>query len=84
MKTYTFTWLCDEASGEFDLELSKKEVNLIKQAYRDAFEYLEEVSDLDDLRERAVKEIDYYEPDLDQDIRIFFPEEITEEVDEEE
>ncbi len=65
------------------MEISSKEAKLIKQAYRDAFEYLEEVSDLDDLRERAVQEIDIYDPDEDQDIRIYFPEEITEEVDDE-
>jgi hypothetical protein len=65
------------------LEISEEEVELIKDAYRDAFAYLEEVSDLDDLRERAVQEIDIYDPDEEQDIRIFFPDEITEEVDEE-
>lgn len=83
MKTYTFTWSCDEASGEFDLAISKHEVEMIKDAYRDAFLYLEECADLDDLRERAVQELDFYDPDADQDIRIYFPEEITDEVDEE-
>ena len=83
MKTYTFPWQCDESYGELELEISKKEVNLIKSAYRDAFEYLEEVSDLDDLRERAVQQLDFYDPDEEQDIRIYFPEEITEEVDDE-
>jgi len=83
MKTYTFPWSCDEVYGEIELEISKKEVSLIKEAYRDAFAYLEEVSDLDDLRDRAVKEIDIYDPDEGQDIRIYFPEEITDEVDEE-
>lgn len=83
MKTYTFNWRCDEAWGELELDLSKEEVALIKDAYRDAFSYLEECSELDDIRERAVQELDFYEPDLEQDIRIFFPEEITEAVDEE-
>ena len=83
MKTYTFNWQCDEAWGELELELSKKEVELIKEAYRDAFSYLEERDELDGIRERAVQELDFYEPDLEQDIRIYFPEEITEEVDEE-
>ena len=83
MKTYTFPWQCDESYGDLELEISKKEVNLIKSAYRDAFECLEEVSDLDDLRERAVQQLDFYDPDEEQDIRIYFPEEITEEVDDE-
>ena len=84
MKTYTFSWQCDEAWGEIELEISDEEVDLIKEAYRDAFDCLEDTSDLDDLRDRAVHELDFYDPDLDQDIRIYFPEEITEEVDEEE
>ena len=83
MKTYTFNWQCDEAWGELELELSKGEVALIKDAYRDAFSYFEECSELDDIRGRAVQELDFYEPDLEQDIRIYFPEEITEAVDEE-
>ena len=45
MKTYTFPWQCDAAFGELEPEISKKEVSLIKKAYRDAFSYLEEVSD---------------------------------------
>ena len=84
MKTYTFSWQCDEAWGEIELEISDEEVDLIKEAYRDAFDCLEDTSDLDDLRDRAVQELDFYDPDLDQDIRIYFPKEITEEVDEEE
>ena len=84
MKAYTFPWQCDEVYGDIELLISKDEVEMIKAAYRDAFECLEEVSDLDDIRERAVQLIDIYDPDEDQDIRIFFPEEITEEVDEEE
>ena len=84
MKTYTFSWQCDEAWGEIELEISDEEVDLIKEAYRDGFDCLEDTSDLDDLRDRAVQELDFYDPDLDQDIRIYFPEEITEEVDEEE
>ena len=83
MKTYTFKWQCDEAWGELELDISKEEVELIKEAYRDAFSYLEERSELDDIRERAVQELDFYEPGLEQDIRIYFPEEITDEVDEE-
>lgn len=83
MKTYTFPWQCDEAYGELELEISAKEVKLIKAAYREAFECLEDDSDLDDLRARAVQELDFYDPDEDQDIRIYFPEEITDEVDEE-
>lgn len=83
MTNYTFQWSCDETYGEFELELTDEEVELIKDAYRDAFAYLEEVSDLDDLRERAVQEIDFYDPGADQDIHIYFPEEITNEVDEE-
>lgn len=46
MKNYTFSWQCDEAWGEVELELTDKEVDIIKSAYRDAFLYLEEVSDL--------------------------------------
>ncbi len=84
MKSYTFPWSCDEAYGELELEISQEEVELIKQAYRDAFICLEEVSDLDSVRARAVEELDFYEPDLEQDIRIYFPEEITNLVDEEE
>ncbi len=84
MKNYTFSWQCDEAWGEVELELTDKEVDIIKSAYRDAFLYLEEVSDLDELRERAVQELDFYDPGAEQDIRIYFPEEITDEVDEEE
>ena len=84
MKTYTFPWQCDEAWGEIELEISEEEVDLIKEAYRNAFNCLEEDSDLDGIRDRAVRLLDFYEPDLEQDIRIYFPEEITEEVDDEE
>jgi hypothetical protein len=83
MKTYIFNWSCDEVYGEIELPITAKEVELIKESYRNAFAYLEEDSDLDDLRDRAVKEIDIYDPDEDQDIRIYFPEEITDKVDEE-
>jgi hypothetical protein len=83
MKTYVFPWSCDEAWGELELAITEEEVELIKQSYRDAFERLEEDMDLDDLRERAVQELDFYDPDSDQDIRIYFPEEITDEVDNE-
>ncbi|MBR3538698.1 MAG: hypothetical protein IKN79_06465 [Eubacterium sp.] len=80
---YTFCWQCDGASGELELELTDEEVELIKDAYRDAFAYLEECSDLDEIRERAVQQLDFYDPELEQDIRIYFPEVIIKEVDEE-
>ena len=83
MKTYTFEWQCEAAYGEIELEISEDEVEMIKDAYRDAFVSLEEVGDLDELWERAVQELDFYDPEAGQDIRIFFPEEITNEVDEE-
>lgn len=83
MKTYTFPWQCDEIYGDIELEITDEEVELIKAAHRDAFVCLEEVSDLDDLRDRAVQELDFYDPEADQDIRIFFPEEIENEADEE-
>ena len=83
MKIYTFKWQCDEAWESFDMELSEEEVELIKQAYRDAFTYLEEVSDLDALHDRAMEQISFYNPDEDQDIRVYYPEKITDEADEE-
>ena len=83
MSVYTFRWQCDEAWGKLNLELSDEEVELIKEAYRDAFSYLEERSELDDIRERAVEKLDFYDPELDQDVRIYFPEVITKEVDKE-
>ena len=83
MSVYTFGWQCDEAWGKLNLELSDEEVELIKEAYRDAFSYLEERSELDDIRERAVEKLDFYDPELDQDVRIYFPEVITKEVDKE-
>ena len=83
MKTYTFPWSCDAAYGDLELAISKNEVELIKKAYRDAFDMLSDVSYLSKLQKRAVKQLDFYEPDLDQDIRILFPEEITKEVDDE-
>lgn len=84
MKTYTFPWSCDACYGTLELEISEEEVELIKEAYRNAFDQLGDDSDLDNVLERALEQLDFYEPDLDQDIRIYFPEEITEEVDEEE
>lgn len=83
MKNYVFPWSCDEAYGELELEISNEEIELIKDAYRNAFACLEEVSDLDGIRGRAIEALDFYDPDAGQDIRIYFPEEITEEVDEE-
>ena len=53
----------------------------------DAFDYLEDTSDLDDLRERilaAIAEESSLDDTEDLDIRICFPEEITDEVDQEE
>lgn len=79
MKNYIFLWGCDATGGEFELDISEEEVELIKEAYRDGFTCLEDVSDLDDLRERAIQKLDFYDPELGQDIRIYFPEEITEE-----
>ena len=84
MKIYTFPWQCDEAYGELELEITEDEVELIKEAYLDGFGALEESDTLDDIRERAVMCLDFYDPDAGQDIRIYFPEEITDEVDEEE
>lgn len=83
MKTYTFPYSCDEWQDEIDVEISGKEVELIKKAYRDAFTYLGECASLNKLNNRIIKGLDFYEPDADQDIRIYFPEEITEEVDDE-
>lgn len=83
MKMYTFNWQCDEAWGSFEMEISEEEVELIKQAHRDAFTYLEEVSELDDLHDRAMEQIPFYEPYEDQDIRVYYPEEIVDEADEE-
>ena len=56
---------------------------MMKEAHRDAFDRLEDCSEFDDLRERALQLLGFYEPDLEQDIRIYFPEEITDEADEE-
>ena len=86
MKTYEFPYSCDEWYGSIDFEISKKEIQLIKTAYRNAFSCLEEDSDLDVLREKILEAI-VDETSLDNaedlDIRIGFPEEITDEVDEE-
>ena len=84
MEYYTFKWQCDEAFGEVEIEISDDEVELIKEAYRDAFEQLEDDSDLDELRKRVLESLDFYDSELEQDIRIYFPEKITEEVDDEE
>lgn len=86
MKSYEFPYSCDEWRGSIEFEISKKEVNLIKAAYRNAFDCLEDDSDLDALREKVLDAI-ADETSLDNiedlDIRIYFPEEITDEVDEE-
>lgn len=83
MKTYIFPWQCDEAFGELELEISKEEVEMIEESYRNGFGALEDDSDLDEIRDRALDQLDFYDPDADQDIRIYFPEEITEKIDEE-
>lgn len=83
MRTCEFWWLCDAVWGEIELEISDEEVEMIKEAHRDAFDCLEDCSEFDALRERALQLLDFYEPDLGQDIRIYFPEEIMDEADEE-
>ena len=83
MRTFVFQWQCDEAWGEIELDISDEEIEMIKDAHRDAFDCLEDCSEFDDLRERALQLLGFYEPDLEQDIRIYFPEEITDEADEE-
>lgn len=84
MKTYTFIWQCDDVWGEFDLEISEEELEWIREAYRDGFEKLEDSMDLEDLQERALKSLNFCDPNAGQDIRIYFPNEITDEMDEEE
>jgi len=83
MASYIFPYSCDEFSDELEMNISKKDVELIKEAYRNGFETLSDSDDLEKLQKKALKQLDFYEPDLDQDIRVYFPEEITEEVDEE-
>ena len=86
MKSYEFPYSCDEWYGSIDYEVSDEEVELIKSAYRDAFAFLEEVDDFDDLRERiltVIKEENSLDDADELDIRIYFPEEITDEVDSE-
>jgi hypothetical protein len=83
MKTYTFPWQCDEAWGEIEMEVTDEEIELMKDAYRDSFECLEDEIYLADLRERTVSRLSFYDPAAGQDIRIYFPDEITEEVDDE-
>ncbi len=83
MKTYTFPWHCEAASGELQLDISPKEIELIKAAYRDAFDRLEDSDSLVKIRRRALKQLPFYERGAKQDIRIYFPEEIKKEVDKE-
>lgn len=83
MKTYTFIWTCDAARGEIEMDLSDEEVELIREAYENGFEELADDTDLEDILERALSKIGFYDPDLGQDIRVYFPEEITETDDEE-
>ena len=83
MKTYVFHYSCEGYSDTVEMKLSAKEVRLIKKAYRDGFTELADDDDLQEILERVLSMLDFYDPDLEQDIRIYFPEEITDEVDEE-
>lgn len=84
MKTYTFPYFCDAYTDSIDVQISDEEVELIKEALRNAFEYLSDESDLDSLRERIMKELRNHFDDADDlDIRICFPEVLYDEVGEE-
>ena len=84
MKTYTFPYLCDAYSDSIDVQISDEEVELIKEALRNAFENLSDEPDLDDLRERIMAELrNNFDNADDLDIRIGFPEVLYDEVGEE-
>ena len=86
MKTYTFQYFGDSWEDEIEAEVTDEEVEDIKQAIRDSFDVLEDVyMDLDDLRERIMVKIrDLYDNADDLGIQICFPEELVNEVSEEE
>ena len=84
MKTYTFPYLCDAYTDSIDFEITDEEVELIKEALRNAFEYLSDEPDLDGLRERIMDELrNRFDNADDLDIRICFPEVLYDEVGEE-
>ena len=80
MKSYTFMWWCDAAHGTIDMTLTDAELALVKKAFRDGFDQLEDTDYLKDIRERAVRKLYFYDPYADQDIRFYVPEEIRNEV----
>lgn len=81
MEKYTFPYSCDVWQDTIDVFISKNDVELIKQAYRDHFTYLGERASLNKLNNRITRSLGFYDPGADQDIRIYFPKEITKEVD---
>ena len=84
MKTYTFPYFCDAYTDSIDVQISDEEVELIKEALRNAFEYLSDESDLDGLRERIMADLrKQFDNADDLDIRICFPEVLYDEVGEE-
>lgn len=86
MKVYTFQYFGDSWEDEIEAEVTDEEAEDIKQAVRDGFDVLEDVyMDLDNLRERIMVKIrDLYDNADDLGIQICFPEELVNEVDEEE
>ena len=74
----------DYKGKRIHIQISDEEVELIKEALRNAFEYLSDESDLDGLRERIMAELrNQFDNADDLDIRICFPEVLYDEVGEE-
>ena len=80
MKEVTFVWHCNGASGKFDMTVSDIDVERMQKAKQSAFDYLNDCSDLEPIRKRALRRLPFYNPNSEQDIRIFLPEGIDNEL----
>jgi hypothetical protein len=84
MKTYEFPYFGDGWSDTITAKASEDEIESMKEALRNAFETLEDESDLDSLRERIMSKIRKSMENADElGIQIGFPEELYDEVGEE-